>query len=118
VAKIEEIMPFIDRYAVAYDHLQSYNTRFPDDLKKSILQMAIQGENWYLRIRMTNRPVSCWRKLPKRSRSWSRMGRSRSRSRCRRLRMREIPFDIPESWVWVRLGDLGDCKNRTDSEAL
>lgn len=44
VAKIEEIMPYIDRYAVAYDHLQSYNTRFPDDLKKSILQMAIQGK--------------------------------------------------------------------------
>ena len=44
VAKIEEIIPYIDRYAVAYDHLQSYNTRFPDDLKKSILQMAIQGK--------------------------------------------------------------------------
>ncbi len=44
VAKIEELMPFIDRYATAYNNLQSYNTRFPDDLKNSILQEAVEGK--------------------------------------------------------------------------
>lgn len=63
VAKIEEIMPYIDRYAVAYDHLQSYNTRFPDDLKKSILQMAVEGQlssQW----RLDNRgDLDSWRSM-------------------------------------------------------
>ena len=63
VAKIEEIMPFIDRYAVAYDHLQSYNTRFPDDLKKSILQQAMEGKlssQW----REDNRvDINSWHKM-------------------------------------------------------
>lgn len=63
VAKIEEIMPYIDRYAVAYDHLQSYNTRFPDDLKKSILQQAMEGKlssQW----REDNRvDINSWHKM-------------------------------------------------------
>ena len=63
VAKIEEIIPYIDRYAVAYDHLQSYNTRFPDDLKKSILQQAMEGKlssQW----REDNRvDINSWHKM-------------------------------------------------------
>lgn len=63
VAKIEEIMPFIDRYSTAYDHLQSYNTRFPDDLKKSILQMAVEGQlssQWRLDNRVD---LDSWRSM-------------------------------------------------------
>ncbi len=63
VAKIEEIMPFIDRYATAYNNLQSYNTRFPDDLKKSILQQAMEGKlssQW----REDNRvDINSWHKM-------------------------------------------------------
>jgi restriction endonuclease S subunit len=63
VAKIEEIMPYIDQYTVAYDHLQSYNTRFPDDLKKSILQQAMEGKlssQW----REDNRvDINSWHKM-------------------------------------------------------
>ena len=44
VAKIEELLPYVDRYAVAYEKLEQFNTKFPENMKKSILQYAIQGK--------------------------------------------------------------------------
>ena len=44
VAKIEELLPYIDRYEQAWSRLEDFNRRFPVDMQKSILQMAIQGK--------------------------------------------------------------------------
>ena len=44
VAKIEELLPYIDRYGAAWNRLEEFNRRFPEDLRKSILQLAIQGK--------------------------------------------------------------------------
>ena len=44
VAKIEELLPLIGRYAVAYEKLEQFNAKFPEDMKKSILQYAIKGK--------------------------------------------------------------------------
>ncbi|MCI7328888.1 MAG: restriction endonuclease subunit S, partial [Lachnospiraceae bacterium] len=44
VAKIEELLPYVDRYAEAYEKLEQFNAKFPEDMKKSILQYAIQGK--------------------------------------------------------------------------
>ena len=41
VAKIEELLPLIDRYEQAWNRLEDLNKRFPTDLQKSILQLAI-----------------------------------------------------------------------------
>ena len=49
VAKIEELLPLIDKYDKAYTKLTDFNTRFPEAMKKSLLQYAIQGKlNFYL----------------------------------------------------------------------
>ena len=44
VAKIEELLPYIDRYEQAWSKLEQFNRRFPEDMKKSLLQYAIQGK--------------------------------------------------------------------------
>ena len=44
VAKIEELLPYIDRYEQAWSKLEDFNKRFPFDMQKSLLQMAIQGK--------------------------------------------------------------------------
>ena len=44
VAKIEELLPYVDRYATAYEKLEQFNAKFPNDMKKSILEYAIQGK--------------------------------------------------------------------------
>ena len=44
VAKIEKLLPYIDRYEQAWSQLEHFNSRFPEDMKKSLLQYAIQGK--------------------------------------------------------------------------
>ena len=44
VAKIEELMPYIEQYDKAYTKLEVFNKKFPEDMQKSILQYAIQGK--------------------------------------------------------------------------
>ena len=43
VAKIEELLPLVDRYAAAYEKLEQFNAKFPEDMKKSILQYPASG---------------------------------------------------------------------------
>ena len=44
VAKIEELLSKVDIYAESYNKLQELDKNFPDKLKKSILQYAMQGK--------------------------------------------------------------------------
>lgn len=44
VAKIEELLPLVDDYAKSYEALEKLNAKFPEDMKKSILQYTIQGK--------------------------------------------------------------------------
>ncbi|MCD7856333.1 MAG: restriction endonuclease subunit S, partial [Clostridiales bacterium] len=44
VEKIKTIKPFTDKYTQASETLDDLNAGFPDQLKKSILQLAVQGK--------------------------------------------------------------------------
>lgn len=103
-AKIEELLPLIGRYAVAYEKLEQFNAKFPEDMKKSILQYAIQGklveqraeegtgEELYQQIKEEIRTLEKQKKFKVKDNS--------------DISKDEIPFDIPESWKWVRLGQI------------
>ena len=105
VAKIEELLPLVDRYAVAYEKLEQFNTKFPEDMKRSILQYAIQGklveqraeegtgEELYQQIQAEKQHLIAEKKIKK-------------EKPLAEIAEDEIPFDIPESWKWVRWGNL------------
>lgn len=105
VAKIEELLPYVDRYAVAYEKLEQFNTKFPENMKKSILQYAIQGklveqraeegtgEELYQQIQAEKQRLIQEKKIKK-------------EKPLVEISEDEIPFDIPESWKWVRWGNL------------
>lgn len=44
VAKIEELLPHIEQYGKAHDELTALNEKFPDAMKKSVLQYAMEGK--------------------------------------------------------------------------
>ena len=144
VAKIEELLPLIDRYEKAWSKLEDFNKRFPVDMQKSLLQMAIQGKlveqraeegtaAELLRDILTQRRVTApcgWPQpvgtRPSRAEREPRDAEVGRSPRDRRVSARnggrgatalplipddEKPFDIPESWEWVRLGDLGSLKS-------
>lgn len=105
VAKIEELLPYIDRYEQAWSTLEQFNSRFPEDMKKSLLQYAIQGklveqrpgegtaEELFAQIQKEKQQLIAEKKIKK-------------EKPLPEITEDEKPFDIPESWKWVRVGSL------------
>lgn len=105
VAKIEELLPYIDRYDQAWSKLEQFNSRFPEDMKKSLLQYAIQGklveqrpeegtaEELFAQIQEEKQRLIAEKKIKK-------------EKSLPEITEDEKPFDIPESWKWVRLGTV------------
>ena len=44
VAKIDELLPLVDRYEEAWNRLEDFNSKFPLDMEQSILKFAAQGK--------------------------------------------------------------------------
>lgn len=105
VAKIEELLPYIDRYEKAWSKLEDFNKRFPVDVQKSILQTAIQGKL------VEQRPEEgtgeeLYRQIQAEKQSLIKSGAIKKEKPLPEITDSEIPFDIPESWKWVRLRDI------------
>ena len=105
VTKIEELLPLVDRYAVAYEKLEQFNAKFPEDMKKSLLQQAIQGKL------VEQRPEEgtaeeLFAQIQAEKRRLIKAGKIKKEKPLPEITEEEKPFDIPESWMWVRWGDL------------
>lgn len=105
VTKIEELLPFVDRYAVAYDKLEAFNTKFPIDMKKSILQYAIQGK-LVEQIAEDGTGEVLYDKIQNEKQDLIKNGKIKKEKSLPEISDDEIPFDIPETWKWVRLDDI------------
>ena len=120
VAKIEELLPYIERYGKAETHLTALNTTFPEALKKSILQEAVQGKLvpqnpddepasvLLERIRAEKQELIKAGRIKKDKHESVIVTRDKipyeiidGKERCI---ADEVPFEIPDSWEWVRLG--------------
>ena len=105
VAKIEELMPFIDQYETASTKLTTLNTAFPDQMKKSILQQAVMGK--LVPQDPTDEPASVLLgKIRKEKERLIKEGKIKKQKPLPEITEDEIPFDIPESWEWVRLFEI------------
>ena len=122
VEKFKEVLPYIDAYGTAYSEIDALNAAFPDCLKKSILQEAVQGKlvpqdpadepaSVLLdRIRAEKERLIKEGKI-KRDKHESVIFR-RDNSHYEKLDGiercidDEIPFEIPENWCWSRLGSV------------
>lgn len=106
VAKIEELMPLIDRYEQAWARLEDFNKRFPTDMQKSLLQLAISGKL------VEQRPEEgtgeeLYQKIQTEKQSLIRSGKiKKEKPFSTNILFQEHPFDIPDSWRFVRFGEL------------
>lgn len=105
VAKIEELLPYVDRYAAAYEKLEQFNAKFPEDMKKSILQYAIQGKLVEQREE-EGTGEELYRQIQAEKKRLIKEGKIKKEKPLPEIAEDEIPFDIPESWKWVRIGAL------------
>ena len=125
VDKLEEILPLVEKYKEDKEKLDELNLNFPSKLKKSILDYAIKGklveqnledesvEILLQKIREEKQRLVKDKKLKadKFPQSTIFIGEDNSpyekigkETRCIED---EIPFEIPSSWAWVRLGSMG-----------
>ena len=105
VAKIEELLPLIAEYDEAEQALSALNAEFPDKLRKAILQQAVQGKlterdpsdepatELLRRVRAEKAKLIAERKIKK-------------EKPLPTITEGDYPFEIPDEWEWVRLGDI------------
>lgn len=105
VNKIEELIPYVEKYALNYEKLEKLNTGFPDDMKKSILQHAIQGKLVEQRAG-EGTGEELYKEIQAEKQRLIKEGKIKREKVLPEINDDEIPFDIPDSWKWVRWGEL------------
>ena len=95
VAKVEELMAKIDELEKTEKELDSLKKAFPADMKASLLKAAMQGKAKDLLEQIKAEKA----KLVKE-------GKLKKEKPLPEITEDEIPFDIPENWEWVRLGEV------------
>ena len=105
VAKIEELMPYVDEYDKAYTEVEELNKKFPEDMQKSILQYAIQGKLVEQR-KEDGTAEDLYKQIQEEKKKLIKEGKLKNQKALPEITEDEIPFDIPENWKWVRLGEL------------
>ena len=112
VTKIEEIIPYIDQYEKAYTKLEIFNKKFPEDMKKSILQMAMQGKLVEQRPEEGNAD-ELYEKIVAGRAQLIKDGKIKKEKPLPEITEDEIPFEIPSSWKWVRFSEVMDVRDGT-----
>ena len=131
VQKVSDLSPCLEQYAAADTKLLSLNTAFPEALKKSILQEAVQGklvsqdpsdepaEALLERIRAEKQRLIKEGKIKKDKHESVIFRRDNSHYEkldgVERCIDDELPFEIPNSWHWVRLSDICEYIQRGKS---
>ena len=124
--KVEEVLPTIMRYGASQCRLNVLNKELYANLRKSLLQEAIQGKLvpqdpsdepasiLLQRIRDEKQRLVKEGKLKKKDVIDSTIFRGDDNKYYEQIGKEtieiteEIPFDLPDSWAWVRMGQIGD----------
>jgi restriction endonuclease S subunit len=123
VDKVSELSPYFEQYTAADTKLHSLNTTFPDALKKSILQYAVQGK--LVPQNSNDEPASVLLERIRAEKEQLIKAGKIKRDKHESVIIRrdnsyyeisgksevciddEIPFEIPDSWAWARLSSFG-----------
>ena len=122
VEKIDEVASTVSAYDVAYQKTETLNSAFPEALKKSILQEAVQGklvpqdpsdepaEALLERIRAEKQRLIKEGKIKKDKHESVIFRRDNSHYEkldgVERCIDDELPFEIPENWCWCKIGTI------------
>ncbi len=122
IKRLNKVLPYVDTYSTTYSETESLNNTFPDRLKKSILQEAVQGK--LIPQEPSDEPASILlerihaekQRLIKEGKIKKDKHESvifrRDNSHYEKHGSEEVcideelPFEIPDNWEWVKLSDL------------
>ena len=105
VEKIEELFILVEKYEKAWARLEELNKKFPLDMQKAILGQAIQGKLVEQRAE-EGTGQELFEAIQEEKQKLIEEGKLKKQKALPEITEEEIPFEIPETWKWVRLGDL------------
>ena len=86
--------------------MDDLHKRFPEDMKKSILQYAIQGKLVEQRLE-EGTGAELYKQMQAEKQRLIKEKKIKKEKQLAEITDDEIPFDIPETWIWIRVGDVG-----------
>ena len=107
VEKLNQILPLIDEYGKEEDELITLCQKFPEEMKKSVLQAAMQGKLTE-QLKTDSSVDELLKKIAEEKAKLIAEGKIKKEKPLKEITEDEIPFEIPENWRWTKLGLIGD----------
>ena len=105
VEKLDNVLANIEKLKVSEEKLSILQKNFPNKLKKSILQSAIQG-NLTEQLVTDDNVEDLLQAIKEEKERLIKEKKIKKQKPLPEITEEEIPFTIPENWKWVRLGNI------------
>lgn len=105
VEKLNQILPLIDEYGKDEDELITLCQKFPEEMKKSVLQSAMQGK-LTKQLETDSSVDELLKKIADEKAKLIAEGKIKKEKPLAEIKEEEIPFDIPENWRWEKVGKV------------
>ncbi len=110
VKKIDELMALCDKLEQEEEKLLVLDKNFMENLPKSILQYAVEGK--LVRQDINDEPASIlYEKIIAEKENLIKQGKIKKEKPLPPITDDDIPYDIPNNWKWVRLGEVCSLLN-------
>ena len=105
VAKVDELMALCDELEAAEKDLDKLEADFAEYLPKAILQAAVQGK--LVPQNAHDEPASeLLKRIQQEKARLVKEGKLKKEKPLPPVAQDEVPYGLPEGWVWCRLGDI------------
>lgn len=105
VEKLEEILPLIDEYGKNEEILSEMNQKLPKQIRRSILQYAVQGK--LVPQDPQDEPASeLLKRIKAEKEQLIKEGKIKKEKPLPPITLDEIPYDLPQGWQWCYLNNI------------
>ena len=112
VEKLDNVLANIDELKASEEKLSILQKNFPDKLKKSILQSAIQGKLTE-QLATDDNVEDLLQAIKEEKERLIKEKKIKKQKPLPEITEEEIPFEIPKNWKWVRANDILDVRDGT-----
>ncbi len=117
VEKLEEILPLVEEYGKNEEILSEMNKKLPKQILQSILQYAVQGK--LVEQNPNDEPASeLLKRIKHEKEQLIKEGKIKKEKPLPPISEDEIPYELPQSWEWVRLGNCCSIGTGTTPSTL